>query len=71
MCSTEQQGRSPRFFNQYFNIPDEYLGDLPDGTTSGKGSFREVRLLLDGQLAGVAFPYPVIFTGGFVPSAWR
>ncbi|KAF9792431.1 peptide N-acetyl-beta-D-glucosaminyl asparaginase amidase A-domain-containing protein [Thelephora terrestris] len=55
----------------YFNVPDEYLGDLPDGTTSGKGSFREVRLLLDGQLAGVAFPYPVIFTGGFVPTAWR
>jgi len=55
----------------YFNIPDKYLGDLPDGTTYGKGSFREVRLLVDGQLAGVAFPYPVIYTGGFVPAAWR
>lgn len=56
---------------QYFNIPDKYLGDLPDGTTYGKGSFREVRLLVDGQLAGVAFPYSVIYTGGFVPAAWR
>jgi hypothetical protein len=31
--------------------------------TYGNGPFREVRLLVDGQLAGVAFPYPVVFTG--------
>ncbi|RXW20750.1 hypothetical protein EST38_g5118 [Candolleomyces aberdarensis] len=31
----------------------------------------EVRLLVDGQLAGVAFPYITIFTGGFVPAVWR
>ncbi|KAH9064366.1 peptide N-acetyl-beta-D-glucosaminyl asparaginase amidase A-domain-containing protein [Lactarius vividus] len=55
----------------YFNVPSLFLGDLPDGTTFGKGPFREVRVLVDGQLAGVAFPYAVIFTGGIVPTAWR
>ncbi|KAG9318485.1 peptide N-acetyl-beta-D-glucosaminyl asparaginase amidase A-domain-containing protein [Chiua virens] len=55
----------------YFNVPDEYLNDLPPDTTYGGGPFREVRLLVDGQVAGVAFPYPVIFTGGINPSVWR
>ncbi|KAF7326952.1 Peptide-N4-(N-acetyl-beta-glucosaminyl)asparagine amidase A [Mycena venus] len=34
-----------------------------------QGPFREVRLLVD--VAGVAFPYPVIFTGGINPACWR
>ncbi|TBU49086.1 peptide N-acetyl-beta-D-glucosaminyl asparaginase amidase A-domain-containing protein [Dichomitus squalens] len=55
----------------YFNTANEFLGDLPSGTTFGDGPFREVRLLVDGQVAGVAFPYAVIFTGGIVPTAWR
>lgn len=56
---------------QYYNTADEYLGDLPANTTYGGGPFREVRLLVDGQVAGVAFPYAVIFTGGINPSVWR
>lgn len=71
MCSIHRLRYSTKLPVQYFNVPDKYLGDLPDGTTYGKGSFREVRLLVDGKLAGVAFPYPVIYTGGFVPAAWR
>ncbi|KAH7930776.1 hypothetical protein BV22DRAFT_999830 [Leucogyrophana mollusca] len=55
----------------YFNTADEYLGDLPPDTTYGGGPFREVRMLVDGQVAGVAFPYAVIFTGGINPSVWR
>ncbi|KAI0273633.1 peptide N-acetyl-beta-D-glucosaminyl asparaginase amidase A-domain-containing protein [Gloeopeniophorella convolvens] len=55
----------------YFNVPNQFLGDLPSGTTFGEGAFREVRVLVDGQVAGVAFPYAVIFTGGIVPTAWR
>ncbi|KAF7363451.1 Peptide-N4-(N-acetyl-beta-glucosaminyl)asparagine amidase A [Mycena sanguinolenta] len=54
----------------YFNIANEFLNDFPNGTL-GQGPFREVRLLVDGQVAGVAFPYPVIFTGGILPTAWR
>ncbi|CCM04580.1 uncharacterized protein FIBRA_06761 [Fibroporia radiculosa] len=55
----------------YFNTANEYLYDLPAGITYGNGPFREVRMLVDGQVAGVAFPYAVIFTGGIVPSAWQ
>ncbi|KAF7338294.1 Peptide-N4-(N-acetyl-beta-glucosaminyl)asparagine amidase A [Mycena venus] len=54
----------------YFNVANDFLGNFPDGTL-GQGPFREVRLLVDGQVAGVAFPYPVIFTGGILPPAWR
>ncbi|KAF8844962.1 hypothetical protein BDN67DRAFT_1050060 [Paxillus ammoniavirescens] len=55
----------------YYNTADEYLGDLPPDTTYGGGPFRELRVLVDGQVAGVAFPYAVIFTGGINPSVWR
>ncbi|KDN51016.1 hypothetical protein RSAG8_00645, partial [Rhizoctonia solani AG-8 WAC10335] len=48
----------------YFNLADSWLSKLPSGTTYGKGAHREVRLLVDGKLAGVVNPYPVIFTGG-------
>lgn len=41
------------------------------GTLYGYGPFREVQLLIDGQLAGVSWPFPVIFTGGIVPGFWR
>ncbi|KAJ7485270.1 peptide N-acetyl-beta-D-glucosaminyl asparaginase amidase A-domain-containing protein [Mycena latifolia] len=54
----------------YFNIANQFLPDFPNGTF-GQGPFREVRLLVDNQVAGVAFPYPVIFTGGILPTAWR
>jgi hypothetical protein len=56
---------------QYYNTADEFIGDLPPGTTYGRGPFREVRMLVDGKVAGVALPYPVIFTGGIIPTAWR
>lgn len=37
----------------------------------GHSPFREVQLFIDGMLAGVAWPFPVIFTGGVVPGFWR
>ncbi|GLB34951.1 putative peptide N-acetyl-beta-D-glucosaminyl asparaginase amidase A [Lyophyllum shimeji] len=55
----------------YFNAANAFLPSLPAGTTFGQGPFREVRLLIDGKLAGVVLPYPVVFTGGFIPSFWR
>ncbi|KZT30135.1 hypothetical protein NEOLEDRAFT_1054711 [Neolentinus lepideus HHB14362 ss-1] len=60
----------------YGNVPDEYFDQLPtwsapDGYASPHGPFREVQLLIDGILAGVVFPYPVIYTGEFLPSLWR
>ncbi|OBT87167.1 hypothetical protein VE02_04723 [Pseudogymnoascus sp. 03VT05] len=41
-------------------------GELP-----GFSPWREVQILIDGQLAGVQWPFPVIFTGGVVPGLWR
>ena len=58
------------FFCQYFNTANQFIPDLPAGFL-GQGPFREVRMLVDGQLAGVAYPYATIFTGGIVPTAWR
>jgi hypothetical protein len=42
-----------------------------DGTLFGYSPFREIQVLIDGQLAGVQWPFPVIFTGGVVPGLWR
>lgn len=38
------------------NVPNEFYGDLPSDATYGDGPFREVRLFVDGLLAGVVFP---------------
>ncbi|KFH41689.1 Peptide-N4-like protein [Hapsidospora chrysogenum ATCC 11550] len=37
----------------------------------GLGSFREVRVLIDGLEAGFAWPFPVVFTGGISPPLHR
>ena len=41
------------------------------GTLYGYSPFREVQLFIDGQLAGVSWPFPIIFTGGIAPGFWR
>lgn len=41
------------------------------GPLYGYSPFREVQAFIDGQLAGVAWPFPIIFTGGVVPGLWR
>ncbi|KAJ4354744.1 hypothetical protein N0V95_003586 [Ascochyta clinopodiicola] len=42
-----------------------------DDILHGHSPFRELQLFIDNQLAGVAWPFPVIFTGGVVPGFWR
>ncbi|KAK5661409.1 hypothetical protein OQA88_11308 [Cercophora sp. LCS_1] len=41
------------------------------GQLTGWSPFREVQVLIDGQLAGVQWPFPVIFTGGVSPGLHR
>ena len=41
------------------------------GELYGHSPFREVQLLIDGMLAGVLWPFPIIFTGGIAPGLWR
>lgn len=56
----------------YSNTPDEFLPLFPESTgLIGKGPFREVQLLIDGQFAGAVWPYGVIYTGGITPTNWR
>ncbi|KAH9008184.1 peptide N-acetyl-beta-D-glucosaminyl asparaginase amidase A-domain-containing protein [Lactarius deliciosus] len=55
----------------YYNVPNQFLSYFPTGTVGKNGPFREVRVLVDGQVAGVAFPYAFLSTGSAVPPAWR
>ncbi|KAJ5085656.1 hypothetical protein N7532_010427 [Penicillium argentinense] len=41
------------------------------GELYGYSPFREIQLYIDGMLAGVVWPFPVIFTGGVAPGFWR
>ncbi|KAI1341680.1 peptide N-acetyl-beta-D-glucosaminyl asparaginase amidase A-domain-containing protein [Xylariaceae sp. FL0016] len=57
----------------FTNVPTEYVDTFPanPGWLYGYSPFREVQLLIDGQLAGVSWPFPILFTGGVDPGAWR
>ncbi|RDW66978.1 hypothetical protein BP5796_09727 [Coleophoma crateriformis] len=57
----------------YTNVPSEYVNTFPSnpGWLYGYSPFREVELLIDGKLAGVSWPFPLLFTGGVDPGLWR
>ncbi|KAH9468081.1 hypothetical protein Pst134EA_011702 [Puccinia striiformis f. sp. tritici] len=58
----------------YTNVPDAYTPQLDPantGAATGKGSHREVQVWIDNFLAGVAYPFPVIYTGGMLLTWWR
>ncbi|KAL2131827.1 hypothetical protein VTI74DRAFT_4571 [Chaetomium olivicolor] len=50
---------------------DVYTFNATAGELPGLSPFREVQVLIDGHLAGAQWPFPVIFTGGVVPSLHR
>ncbi|KAK8018467.1 Peptide-N4-(N-acetyl-beta-glucosaminyl)asparagine amidase A [Apiospora marii] len=41
------------------------------GAYAGYSPWREVQVTIDGQLAGVVWPFPVIYTGGVIPQLHR
>jgi hypothetical protein len=41
------------------------------GALYGYTPFREIQLYIDGILAGLVWPFPIIFTGGVAPGYWR
>ncbi|KAK2612342.1 hypothetical protein QQS21_001606 [Conoideocrella luteorostrata] len=53
------------------NVPEAGKNVFNGTTLLGKGSFREVRLYIDGKIAGLSWPYPVVFTGGISPPLHR
>jgi len=58
---------------QWFdNVFDSAINTFPGyGPLFGGSPFRELQLYIDGILAGVVWPFPIVFTGGIVPGLWR
>lgn len=58
----------------YTNLPDTAFtqdkGQAGD-YANPRGPLRELQVLIDGKLAGIAQPFAVIFTGGISPFFWR
>jgi hypothetical protein len=52
------------------NVASEYLNTFNNSALYGYSPFREVQLLIDGNLAGVSWPFPIVFTGGISPGLW-
>ena len=53
------------------NVPSSNVNTFGNASMLGFSPWREVQLLIDGSMAGVVWPFPVIFTGGVVPGFWR
>lgn len=54
----------------YFRVPSQFASTFANVTLTGHSPFREVQLLIDGQLAGVSWPFPIVYTGGINPALW-
>ncbi|BFV55747.1 hypothetical protein KCMC57_up08510 [Kitasatospora sp. CMC57] len=55
----------------YASAPEEFVQANPGRGYCGQGPFRELRIAVDGRVAGAVWPYPVIYTGGWDPLLWR
>lgn len=64
------QDREEFWYTNVLSSRTETFGDQA-GLLNGYSPFREIQLLIDGELAGVSWPFPVIFTGGIAPGLWR
>jgi hypothetical protein len=53
------------------NVPSSNVDTFGNASMLGYSPWREVQLFIDGSIAGVVWPFPVIFTGGVVPGFWR
>jgi hypothetical protein len=51
----------------YANQPTSFA---QENGLCGGGAFREIQVMIDGRLAGVVWPFPFIYTGGWNPYLW-
>lgn len=54
----------------YADVPGQFTSTFGRSFANGYGPWREVQVLIDGRLAGVSWPFPVVFTGGISPGLW-
>lgn len=54
----------------YTDAPGQFTGTFNRSFVNGYSPWREVQVLVDGQLAGVSWPFPIVFTGGISPGLW-
>ncbi|OJD23694.1 hypothetical protein ACJ73_04951 [Blastomyces percursus] len=59
------------FWYSHVLSSDIYTFNETTGPLYGHSPFREVQLFIDGKMAGVVWPFPIIFTGGIAPGFWR
>ncbi|KAK4179322.1 putative peptide-N4-(N-acetyl-beta-glucosaminyl)asparagine amidase A [Triangularia setosa] len=69
--STTGQASEEFFWSNVLESDTAAFAGDGDELLPGLSPFREVQLYIDNQLAGVSWPFPVIFTGGVVPSLHR
>jgi hypothetical protein len=55
----------------YANQPDAYANAHKADQLCGGGAYRELDVTIDGRIAGIVYPFPYIWTGGFNPLLWR
>ncbi|GAA6035371.1 hypothetical protein JCM8097_008839 [Rhodosporidiobolus ruineniae] len=55
----------------YTNVLDRWQSYFPEAGLIGKGPLREVQVFVDDTLAGLVYPFPVVYTGGANPLLWR
>jgi hypothetical protein len=55
----------------YANLPGKDSYTLSEDMNCGGGAYRELEVHVDGKLAGITYPFPVIYTGGLNPLLWR
>jgi hypothetical protein len=56
---------------QWFTgVPNDLAAKYPDYLCGG-GPYRELQVAVDGRPAGAVQPYPVVYSGGIVPTLWR
>ena len=55
------------------NVPNSVIDTYKStsGTLPGNTAFREVQLFIDNEIAGLAWPFPMIFSGGVAPPLHR